>query len=192
MLKNLFQNGIPKMVKKMNNVSKKISLKKRRGVSQVIGSLVILGIVSSVGSVILFNGMDSISAFTYDLSFHEKSKNQLHREDLIFEHVRFEPNTDNISINLANIGTVESTVSTITILKIDNQEIIANWVDVNQSIQIKDNQKIVLDDIDDSEILLNPISSVWNDAQYMDSEYKISLTTTRGNFFTTVASPFNT
>ena len=180
------------MVKKMNNVSKKISLKKRRGVSQVIGSLVILGIVSSVGSVILFNGMDSISAFTYDLSFHEKSKNQLHREDLIFEHVRFEPNTDNISINLANIGTVESTVSTITILKIDNQEIIANWVDVNQSIQIKDNQKIVLDDIDDSEILLNPISSVWNDAQYMDSEYKISLTTTRGNFFTTVASPFNT
>ena len=192
MLKNLFQNGILKMVKKMNNVSKKSTFKKRRGVSQVIGSLVILGIVSSVGSVILFNGMGNISAFTYDLSFHEKSKNQLHREDLIFEHVRFEPNTDNISINLANIGTVESTVSTITILKIDNQEIIANWVDVNQSIQIKDNRKIVLDDADDSEILLNPISSVWNDASYFDSEYKISLTTARGNFFTTVASPFNT
>ena len=180
------------MVKKVNNVLKKHTFKKRRGVSQVIGSLVILGIVSSVGSVILFNGMDNISAFTYDLSFHEKSKNKLHREDLIFEHVRFEPNTDNISINLANIGTVESTVSTITILKIDNQEIIANWVDVNQSIQIKDNQKIVLDDIDDSEIILNPVESVWNDVSYLNSEYKISLTTTRGNFFTTVASPFNT
>ena len=57
---------------------------------------------------------------------------------------------------------------------------------------LKDNQKITLDDINDSEILLNPISSVWNDANYLNSEYKISLTTTRGNFFTTVASPFNT
>jgi len=157
-----------------------------------MGSLVILGVVTSVGSVILFNGMDSISAFTYDLSFHEKSKNLMHREDIIFEYVRFVPNTDNIEIDLANIGTIDSTISTITILKIDNQEIIANWVDVNQSIQIKDNQKITLDDVDDSEILLTPLTAIWNDANYLNSEYKISLTTTRGNFFTTVASPFNT
>ncbi len=156
-----------------------------------MGSIVILGIVTSVGSVILLNGMQNISAFTYDLSFHEKSKNQSYREDLIFEYVRFEPNTDNITIDLLNIGTVESTISTITILKIDNQEIIANWVDVNQSIQIKDNQRITLDDVDDSEIILTG-TGIWNDATYLNSEYKISLTTTKGNFFTTVASPFNT
>ncbi len=177
---------------KVTHVSSRPVLKNRRAVSQIMGSLVILAIVTSVGSVILFNGMGSISAFTYDLSFHEQSKNQSHREDLIFEHVRFVPNTDDIEIDLANIGTIESTIATITILKIDNQEIIANWVDVNQSIQIKDHQKIILDDIDDSEILLNPVSSVWNDASYLNSAYKISLTTTRGNFFTTVASPFNT
>ena len=176
----------------MRNGSFAVSMKNRRAVSQIMGSIVILGIVSSVGSVILFNGMSSISAFTYDLSFHEKSKNQIHREDIIFEHVRFEPDTDNIAISLANIGTVESTISTITILKIDNQEIIANWVDVNQSIQVKDNQKITLDDVDDSEIILSPITSTWNNSTYFDYEYKISLTTTRGNFFTTVASPFNT
>jgi len=176
----------------VRNVSSKLPLKNRRAVSQIMGSLVILGVVTSVGSVILFNGMDSISAFTYDLSFHEKSKNLMHREDIIFEHVRFVPNTDNIEIDLANIGTIDSTISTITILKIDNQEIIANWVDVNQSIQIKDNQKITLDDVDDSEILLTPLTAIWNDANYLNSEYKISLTTTRGNFFTTVASPFNT
>jgi hypothetical protein len=156
-----------------------------------MGSLVILGVVSSVGSVIMFNGLGSVSAFTYDLSFHEKSKNLMHREDIIFEHVRFEPNTDNIAINLANIGTVESTISTITILKIDTQEIIANWIDVNQSIQIKDNQKITLTG-SNSEVLLTPIDSTWNDAKYRNSDYKISLTTTRGNFFTTIASPFNT
>jgi len=176
----------------VRNGSFAVSMKNRRAVSQIMGSIVILGIVSSVGSVILFNGMSSISAFTYDLSFHEKSKNQIHREDIIFEHVRFEPDTDNIAISLANIGTVESTISTITILKIDNQEIIANWVDVNQSIQVKDNQKITLDDVDDSEIVLSPITSTWNNSTYFDYEYKISLTTTRGNFFTTVASPFNT
>ena len=175
----------------MKNVSSKCHLKNRRAVSQIMGSIVILGIVTSVGSVILFNGMENISAFTYNLSFHEKSKNQIHREDLIFEHVRFVPNTDNIEIDFFNIGTVESTISTITILKIDNQEIIANWVDINQSIQIKDNQRITLDDIDDSEIILTG-TGVWNDTNYLNSEYKISLTTTRGNFFTTVASPFNT
>jgi len=158
-----------------------------------MGSIVILGVVTSVGSVILFNGMESISAFTYDLSFHEKSKNQLHREDIIFEYVRFVPGSDNLEIDLLNIGTVESTISSITIIQINTQEIIANWVDVNQLIQIKDNQKIILDDVDDTEIVLSGIvTDTWNDDKYLTSKYKISLTTTRGNFFTTVASPFNT
>jgi hypothetical protein len=175
----------------VRNGSSKSLLKNRRAVSQVMGSVVLLGIVTSVGSVILFNGMENISAFTYDLSFHEKSKNQLHLEDLIFENVRFEPNTDNIAIDLLNIGTVESTISTVTILKIDNQEIIANWVDVNQSIQIKENQRITIDEVDDSEIILTG-TGIWNDPEYLNSAYKISLTTTKGNFFTTIASPFNT
>jgi hypothetical protein len=176
----------------VNHVLQKLPVKNRRAISQIIGSIVILGIVSSVGSVILFNGMNSISAFTYDLSFHEKSKNQIHREDIIFEHVRFEPNTDNITIDLANIGTVESVITNVTILKIDTQEIIANWVDVNETIPIKENQKIILDTIDDSEVILSTGTQTWNDPYYINSEYKISLTTARGNFITTVASPFNT
>ena len=175
----------------MRHVSSKLPVKNRRAVSQIMGTLVILAIVVSVGSAILFNGMNSISAFTYDLSFHEKSKNQLHREDIIFEHVRFEPNTDNIAINLANIGTIEATISTITILKIDTQEIIANWVEVNRSIPIKDYQKITLDEFVDSEIMLNPISATWDDANYLTSQSISSLTTSRGNFFTTVVSPSN-
>ena len=156
-----------------------------------MGSIVILGVVTSVGSVILFNGLENISAFTYDLSFHEKSKNQSHREDIVFEYIRFVPTTDTLEIDLLNIGTVESTISTVTILKIDNQEIIANWVEVNLSIQIKDNQKITL--IGPSEIeLLNPPGATWDHTNYLNSEYKISLTTTKGNFFTTIASPYNT
>ena len=177
--------------KKVKNEFLSLSLKNRRAVSQVIGSVVILGIVSSVGSVILFNGMGSISAFTYDLSFHEKTKNQIHREDIVFEHVRFVPDDDNVEIDLANIGTVESTISNITILKIDTQEIIANWIDVAEPIQIKTNQKIILDS---SQIILTNgnLTQTWDDSYYVDGKYKISLTTVKGNFFTTVASPFNT
>jgi len=177
----------------VSNAHSKFSLKNRRAVSQIMGSMIMLGVVASVGSVIMFNGMDSISAFTYDLSFHEKSKNQIHREDIIFEYVRFVPGSDNLEIDLLNIGTVESTISSITIIQINTQEIIANWVDVNQLILIKDNQKIILDDVDDTEIVLSGIETdTWNDENYLTSKYKISLTTTRGNFFTTVASPFNT
>ena len=177
----------------MRNVLHNSTVKNRRAVSQIMGSIVILGIVSSVGSVILFNGMNSISAFAYDLSFHEKSSNLMHREDIVFEHVRFVPGSDNIEIDLLNIGTIDSTISTITILKIDNQEIITNWVDVDQYVPIKDNRKIILDDVDNFEFQLNGlVTDTWNDANYLNSEYKISLTTTRGNFFTTVASPFNT
>jgi len=167
--------------------------KNRRAVSQVVGSVAILGIVASVGSVILFNGMESINAFTYDLSFHEASKNQLHREDIIFEHVRFVPGSDDLEIDLVNIGSVNSDISTITIVNIDNQEIIANWIDINQPIQIKENQRISLDVVDDTEIQLTGIATdTWNDDKYLNSNYKISITTVRGNFFTTVASPFNT
>ena len=133
--------------------------------------------------------MASISAFTYDLSFHEASKNQIHREDIVFEHVRFEPASKNIEINLMNIGTVNSDISTITIVNIDNQEIIANWVDINQPLQIQANQKIFLCSPD----ILLPIGlGTWDEPVYRDSDYKISLTTVRGNFFTTVATPYNT
>ena len=174
----------------MRNGLSKFPLKNRRAVSQIMGSIVILGIVTSVGSVILFNGMNSISAFTYDLSFHEKTKNQIHREDIIFEHVRFEPGNDDLIIDLANIGTVDSTITNVTILKIDTQDIIANWLDVEETILTKNNHQIILDgsNLD----LTKGAVQEWDDDYYEFSKYKISLKTVRGNFFTTIASPFNT
>lgn len=174
----------------MRNVLSKFPLKNRRAVSQIMGSIVILGIVTSVGSVILFNGMNSISAFTYDLSFHEKTKNQIHREDIIFEHVRFEPGDDDLIIDLANIGTVDSTITNVTILKIDTQDIIANWLDVEEIILTKNNHQIILDgsNLD----LTKGVVEEWDDDYYEFSKYKISLKTVKGNFFTTIASPFNT
>ena len=118
------------------------SPKSRRAISQIMGSVVILGVVTSIGSVIMFNGMHEINAFTYDLTFHDKSKNEAFREDLIFEHVRFEPNTNQIVISLANIGTIDSTVESLSVVKIDTQEILVKWADTNQYLMIKDSTNI--------------------------------------------------
>ena len=162
------------------------SLKKRRAVSQIMGSVVILGVVTSIGSVVLFNGMNQINAFSYDLSFHDKPKNEAYREKLMFEHVRFEPGTDQIILYLANIGTTESTIESITVVQLDTQNILVDWEEsVSSTIEIKESSDpIILD--------ANLNSLTWNDPLYLNSEYKISITTSKGNFFSTVASPFNT
>ena len=162
------------------------SLKKRRAVSQVMGSVVILGVVTSIGSVVLFNGMNQINAFSYDLTFHDKPKNEAFRENLMFEHVRFEPGTDQIILYLANIGTTESTIESITVVKIDTQNILVNWDEsVGTTIQIKESSDPVV-------INANLNSQTWDDHTYRTSEYKISITTSKGNFFSTIASPYNT
>lgn len=162
------------------------SLKKRRAINQVMGSVVILGVVTSIGSVVLFNGMNQINAFSYDLSFHDKAKNEAYREQIMFEHVRFEPGTNQIILYLANIGTTESTIESITVVQMDTQNILVDWDDsISSTIQIKESSDPVILDA-------NLNSLTWNDPTYLNSEYKISITTSKGNFFSTVASPFNT
>lgn len=169
----------------MRHISSK-SLKKRRAISQIMGSVVILGVVTSIGSVILFNGMNQINAFSYDLSFHDKAKNEAYRENLMFEHVRFEPGTNQIILYLANIGTTESTIESITVVQLDTQNILVDWEEgVSSTVQIKESSNPIIIDA-------NLNSLTWNDPIYRTSEYKISITTSKGNFFSTVASPFNT
>lgn len=160
--------------------------KKRRAISQVMGSVVILGIVTSIGSVVLFNGMNQINAFSYDLSFHDKPKNEAYREKIMFEHVRFEPGTDQIILYLANIGTTESTIESITVVQLDTQNILVDWEEgVSSTIQIKESSDPLF-------LNANIGTHTWNEPSYFDSKYKISITTSKGNFFSTVASPFNT
>jgi hypothetical protein len=161
--------------------------KNRRAVSQIMGSLMALGIVTSIGSVLLFNGMSQINAFNYDVSFHDRTKNEAYRENLIFEHIRFEPLTKQIILYLTNTGTTESAIGSITIVQLDTQKILVNWEDVNSTIQIKDSSDPII-------LTANITSSNWQThlSLYPDAEYEISITTSKGNFFSTVARPFNT
>jgi hypothetical protein len=169
----------------MKYVQPSNSLKKRRAISQIMGSVVLLGVVTSIGSVVLFNGMNQINAFTYDLSFHDKAKNEAYRESLMFEHVRFEPGTNQIILYLANTGTIESTIESLTVVQLDTQNILVDWEDVSSTIKIKESSEPIT-------INANLNSLTWNDPVYLDSKYQISITTSKGNFFTSIASPFNT
>jgi len=161
-------------------------LKKRRAVSQMIGSLLLLAIVTSVGSVILFNGMDEINAFKQNLSNYDQTQNEALQEDIIFEHIRFTPSTDTVTIFLRNIGTVETTISSITMVKLDTQDILVEWEDFDLMIPIKEGSSASL------QANLLQGSGTWDDPYYVDKEYKISIATTRGIFFDTIGSPFNT
>jgi len=152
----------------------------------MIGSLLLLAIVTSVGSVILFNGMDEINAFKQNLSNYDQAQNEALQEDIIFEHVRFTPSTDTITIFLRNIGTVETTISSISMVKLGTQDILVEWEDFDLMIPIKEGSSASL------QANLLQGSGTWNDPYYVDKEYKISIATTRGIFFDTIASPFNT
>jgi len=184
---------------------RKLSTKNRRGVSQIIGSLIVLAIVASVGSVILFQGLNQINAFNHDLSFYDQNRNAKLQEDLIFEHIRFDNSTaSDVEIYLANIGTNELTVSTVVMIHIESQEIVLAWEttdstgDIFTTIQVDENQKITLTATLDCPPI-SPVPSLpdclvaeWDDPYYQFSEYRISITTSRGNFEPWLATPWNT
>jgi len=172
-------------------IQKKLSMKNRRGVSNIIGSLIVLAIVASVGSVILFQGLNQISAFNYDLrTFDEQHSAEL-REDILFEHVRFEPTGNEVILYLANIGSIDATVATVTIVKIDTQELILREEFLTgNTILLEDHIELTVPNADLSDF--TGTDPFWNDPYYDNKNYKISITTSKGKFFDTIAQPPNT
>jgi len=167
-------------------IPKKLSMKNRRGVSNIIGSLIVLAIVASVGSVILFQGLNQIAAFNQELTLHDTQRNLALREDVLFEHVRFVPSTNELVLYIANIGTTETTIATITVVNIDSQELILRNTTINRSIQIEDH--IVINLFPD--LMVSP-NDIWNSTEYELKEYRIVVATSKGNFFDTIRTPFN-
>ena len=161
-------------------------MKNRRGVSNIIGSLIVLAIVASVGSVILFQGLNQIAAFNQELTLHDKQRNLALREDVLFEHVRFDPDSEQLDLFLANIGTTETTIATITVVNIDSQELILRNTTINRTIQIEDHIVISLF----PDLMISP-NDIWNSTEYNSTDYRIVVATSKGNFFDTIRAPFN-
>ncbi len=162
-------------------------MKNRRGVRNIIGSLIVLAIVASVGSVILFQGLNQISAFNYDLKTFDEQHSAELREDILFEHVRFEPTNTEVILYLANIGSIDTTVATVTIVKIDTQELIVREeILTGNTILLEDHIEL------NATAVLTVGTMQWDDGYYNDTNYKISITTSKGKFFDTIAKPPNT
>jgi hypothetical protein len=164
---------------------------KRRGLSQIIASLLMLAIVVPIGSVILVNGMGTIAGFNNSLSNTIDVKNEGIQEDLVFEHVRFDPSDDAVEITIKNIGSVETIIDRVTLVNMTSQNVLFSISGVGtfdtDPILIKDSRSFVLDPVN-----LEDGCIIWNCGSTTNWEYKISIITSRGNFFDTVVRPYNT
>lgn len=166
-------------------------MKNRRGVSQIIGSLMILALVAAVGSVILFQGLNQINAFNYELTIHDTERNLALRENVLFEHVWFDITGKNVTLYLANIGSTDTTIATVTIVKIDTQELILREeILAGATIVLEDHIQLNVTSADLSDF--TGTDPFWSDEYYNNTDYKISITTAKGNFFDTVVKPPNT
>jgi flagellin-like protein len=165
--------------------NKKLSAK--RGISSIVGTLIMVAVVAAIGSVIMFQGLNGINDFNYYLSFLTGSRNSSN-ENLIIEHVRFDPVTNDLDVWVRNTGTVEIEIAKITMVKMDNQVLILNKnPDTTVPISESANIHVLVADM--------PVGPVWLDPLYStppNNIYRISITTLLGNSFETTASPFNT
>ena len=166
-----------------------LTFQNRRGVSQIVGSLLLLAIVVPLGSVILFNGTAEINAFNNQLSSSLEYSNDAVQEDIVFEHVRFDPASSAVMMSLRNAGTVETTIDRISILNMSNQNLIYKISDLSSFeplvIPLKNSTNV---DIANT----NPEGGSWGVGGQNGYEYRISIITSRGNFFDTVVRSYNT
>jgi len=171
----------------VNNIA--IPLKKRRGLSQIMGGLLMLAIVVPLGSVVLFSGITEITAFNNSMSNTIEYRNNGIQEDLVFEHIRFEPNSKMVTISTLNTGSVEIVVDRITLVNMTNQKILFDIYSVGSFVPIV----LSIQNSTDIDITANFAGTDWSDSDDPTKwEYRISIITARGNFFDTVARPYNT
>ncbi len=159
------------------------------GISQVIGSLFMLALVIPIGAIILSSGMGEVAEFNQKVEVNGKQTIQRIQEDIIFEHVHFVPSSKEVILSIRNTGVIDTNINKITIVRMDTQDLIFSQDNLGDFLPLKD--------YEDISIQGNlPSVDTWNDGDinglYRDSEYKISVITSRGNFFDTIVRPFNT
>src|SRR5574338_667428 len=85
----------------------------KRGISSIVGTLLMVAVVASIGSVLMFQGLNGINDFNYYLSFLTGSKSAL-EENAIIEHIKFDPLTNDLDVWVRNTGTTQMEINKIT------------------------------------------------------------------------------
>ena len=183
----------------MNFIKKSIVTKKRRAVSQVIGALLALAIVTVFGSVLLIQGVQGVENFTAFLNIFEETEAKSAQEVFIVEHVKFnatDTGTDDheeIDIWIRNTGKIDIIIDRISIVKINTQELIVNKENINQDVFQKEVRQITLSSSDVTMPTVSCTCSDWEDVFNTEgsTEYRITVTTIRDKSVETVAGLFN-
>ena len=169
--------------------------KKRKGISTVIGTLFMLAVVTSVGSVLFIQGIQGVNSFnTFLAIFSEEGESESVYESILIEHVRFVPTSKAVEFWLRNNGLERVGIDRITMTKVDTQDLVINEDIINPAVSIfgEELKKITV-----TPSTLPSGCADWNSSgcpgvNLADHEYRISVTTSRGNSFETIAAPFNT
>ena len=170
-----------------------INKKSKRGISSIIGTLLMVAVVSVIGSVILFQGLNGINDFNYYLSFLTGSKDSVH-ENAIIEHVRFSPATSDLDVWIRNTGTVQIEITKITIVDMDSQVLVLPDTDPNTIISISQLEPIYESVDFNGSVAGTPVVediSAYDSNPFTSHQYRISVTTSLGNSFETTVSPYN-
>ena len=172
-----------------------IKEKKRKGVSTVIGTLLMLAIVTSVGSVLMMQGVQGVNSFnTFLAVFSEEGESESVYESILIEHVRFDPTSKDVEIWLRNNGVERVGIDRIAMVNFDTQDLII-YKDLAVSIFGKETKKITITNPD---VTLPGNCADWNSTScavgvvLAEDEHRTSVTTARGNSFETITSSFNT
>ena len=144
-----------------------------------------LALVVPIGTVIVTKGLNEVGEISNRLASGVTYQNEGGREDIVFEHIRLNPTGNQVTITVRNVGTIDTTINKITMVKIDTQELLIN----DKTLAIGAQPRIGTDIPSTANL---QFSGRWDDPNYVNSEYKISILTSKGNFFETVARPFNT
>jgi len=167
----------------------------RRAVSQIIGSIFMLAVVAAFGSILMFQGIQGSNDFTAFLNFFNKGQGEAVKEDLLITHVKFDPNTYHVNFWVRNTGSIDVIIDRITIVRIDTQSLIVSNKTSTSVMQIFVGETERIDLSGGSTVSLESGCSNWSDTTdctMADGRYRISVVTSRGNAFETVAQPFNT
>lgn len=158
---------------------------KRRAVSQILGTMFMLALVVPVGTVIVTKGLNEVGEISNRLASGITFQNEGGREDIVFEHVRFNPQNNQVSVSLLNVGSVESTIVKLTMVKTDTQDILVS----DNTLAVSTQPRVSTDVVIPANL---QFTGRWDDPNYVNSEYKISIMTAKGNFYEIAARPFNT
>lgn len=156
---------------------------KHRGVSEVTGSVIMLGIVGAISALILTSGLSAVTNFQQFLIDIDLTEEFL-EERFVVEFVEFEKNAKTVKIYVRNIGLNLVTIDSISIVETSDQNFILLQNDDAFIIQPRTREVITTDETNCAAVFTA------NAACILNKTYRITLVTDRGNIYSIETVPF--